>query len=143
MGIRRSVVVGLFAATLASCGSLATTPNLGARNGTTIDVAIVVNNIEIGRLAPGQSIEGIQDRAGSLPWLVQLRTIDSGRPVLTMRLEQAELDPAVDANVASIESGSLTTVDLSCGRLEVWTGDRTAVGAGPPPGEGRPGDCER
>jgi hypothetical protein len=143
MGIRRSVVVGLFAAIVASCGSLATTPNLGARNGTTIDVAIVVNNVEIGRLAPGESIEGVQDRAGSLPWLVQLRTTESGRAVLTMRLEPAELDPAVDANGVSVESGSLTTVDLSCGRLEVWTGDRSAVGAGPPPGAGRPGDCER
>lgn len=139
----RYLAFALLVAMIAGCSAFAGSPNLGARNGTTIEVAIVVNNVEIGRLAPGESIDDLQGRAGRRPWLIQLRTITSGRAVLTMRDDPTEGEPAADANGLAAVNAFLVTVDLSCGRLEAWTGDRSAIAAPPIPDQpGRPGDCE-
>jgi hypothetical protein len=116
----------------ASCAPAAPA-GLAVANGTTLEVALVVNGTTAVVVPAGRLVELPPDRLPALPWLVQART-KTGRQLLEFEIR------AGDVVVAGSSSRSIgRRVDLSCGRLDVYSG---APMGGPPPGEGVLGDCD-
>jgi hypothetical protein len=106
---------------------------LEVSNGTTIDVRLVVNGTNVGSIGPqgGMTVEA--NRLPALPWNAEVQT-QSGRRLVFVRVN--------DGDVWANEHGSggdAARVDLSCGRIDVWSGPPLL---GPMPGPGNPGDCD-
>jgi hypothetical protein len=117
---------------IAACGFLAAP--LEYSNGTTIPVDVTVNGTKVLTIAPGG---GGSISAGSLPaqpWDVRLTT-STGRLLLAMTVRPGD----VQGN-ANTQRGDGARADLSCGRLDVWSGP-PMIGPVPPSPAGSPGDC--
>jgi len=106
---------------------------LGISNGTTLAVTLVVNGAAFDTYPPGGGANIQPASLPPLPWQAEARS-PSGRVLL-------RLDVRAGAIWRAPCSGNLLAarVDLSCGRLELWS---FAGMSGPMPGPGRPGDCE-
>jgi hypothetical protein len=92
-----------------------------------------VNGRQAAIARPGQLLELEPEVLPPLPWLIQART-RTGRQLLEFEVR------AGDVVIGGDSSRSVgRRVDLSCGRLDVWSG---APMGGPPPGEGVLGDCD-
>jgi hypothetical protein len=111
---------------------------LEVSNGTTIPVAVTVNG------APGRPIPagrradlGIAD-IGPLPWAAQVRT-GSGRVLVQLTVRPGDVWTQENADGSSESQGDGARVDLSCGRIDIWSGTPMM---GPAPGPGVPGDCD-
>jgi hypothetical protein len=139
--LRRAVAIGaislmLFAAT--ACSKPDVVPDgmmsIGVANGTTVPIHIVVNDLEIEVVAPLALAHEIPASAlPPLPWQVQAKT-STGRTLLALMVRSG------DVHVSATGSGGVgVRVDLSCGRLDLWSGPPMA---GPMPGPGVPGDCD-
>ena len=113
--------------------------SLSIQNGTTLTVSLVVNDVRVATLVPGACIgchldDGLSaSRLPPLPWQVEARS-PSGRvlPSLTVRQGDVIKEPGS-------WQGDANRVDLSCGRLDIWSGP--PLSGGPAPGPGSPGDC--
>ncbi len=104
-------------------------PGLSIVNGTTLTVTLVVNGTAVGTFAPGIERDPIPaSDLPALPWNVQARS-PNGRLLTTMTMHPGD---------ASETQGYGVRVDLSCGRLDIWSGPPMI---GPAPGTGSPGDC--
>ena len=127
---------------LAGCTALGTVPDsamsLSIQFGTTLVVTLVVNGRPVATLAPGDCIgcqldDGIAaSRLPPLPWQVEARS-PSGRVLVSIPVRQGDVIRTADS-----WKGDAVRVDLSCGRLDVWSGPPLL---GPAPGPGSPGDC--
>jgi hypothetical protein len=130
------------AALLSASDLLGTVParamSLSIQNGTSLTVTLVVNNVPVATLAPGACIGCSLDDAISasrlppLPWQVEARS-PTGRVLVSMTVRQGDV---IKMNNSWI--GDADRVDLSCGRLDIWSGTPLL---GPSPGSGLPGDC--
>jgi len=119
-----------------ACGSggvLGDRMKLDIANGTSIAVSLVVNEVAVGQIAPGQSGEFKAAQLPRLPWNVEARTI-SGRPLVSLHVNEGDVMMSNDGS-----QGDAARVDLSCGRIDIWSGPPLA---GPMPGPGTPGDCD-
>jgi hypothetical protein len=67
-----------------------------------------------------------------LPWSVEARS-PSGRLLISMTVRPGDVD-----GEGTEQRGTGGRVDLSCGRLDIWSGPPML---GPAPGDGMPGDC--
>jgi hypothetical protein len=107
-------------------------------NGTTIAVVLSVNG-GVGRLFPpgGQADLGIAE-IGPPPWEATVR-IQGGRILLQLVVHPGDVTRVNDGNGASSGRGAGRRVDLSCGRIDLWSG---VPPLGPAPGPGEPGDCD-
>ncbi len=117
------------------------TTGIGIANGTALAVTLVVNGTTIRTFPPesGTGSDGIP--AGdlpALPWMVEARS-SSGRILVSMTVNAGDVSQTTSPDGTVTQRGDGVRADLSCGRLEVWSGSPMM---GPPPAPGTPGDCE-
>jgi hypothetical protein len=111
---------------------------LEVSNGTTIPVVLTVNGTP-GRPVPaGERADlGLTD-LGPLPWAAQVRT-GSGRVLVQLTVRPGDVWAQENADGSGESKGDGARVDLSCGRIDIWSGTPMM---GPAPGPGVPGDCD-
>jgi hypothetical protein len=112
--------------------------SLNISNGTTLTVTLVVNGTVVATAVPGVAVAPIPASAlPPLPWIVEARS-PSGRVLTSMTVKAGDVWRSVlpDGSVEDQSDGA--RVDLSCGRLDIWSGEPMI---GPAPGSGSPGDC--
>jgi uncharacterized protein YceK len=134
----RLVALATGAVVLVGCGSLLPQPNpqpgagISVANNTTLDVTILLNGSAIGRVRAGDAAEIPPGELPPLPWSVEARS-PSDRLLVSMTVRPGDVDQE-----GNERRGTGGRVDLSCGRLDIWSGPPML---GPAPGEGVPGDC--
>ncbi len=112
---------------------------LAIQNGTTIPVILVVNGTTIARFEPQSGEPGIPfTRLPPLPWATEVRMV-SGRVLLQMTVHAGDVVEIHRSDGTGSSKGDGARVDLSCGRIDLWSGPPLA---GPAPGPGTPGDCD-
>jgi hypothetical protein len=110
---------------------------LNIENDTTIAVTLVVNGKVIEILPAGGYEAPIKAQLPGLPWNVETRS-PSGRVLSSMTVSAGDVWETTRPNGAVEQKGDAVRVDLSCGRLDVWSGPPLL---GPAPGPGQSGDC--
>jgi hypothetical protein len=101
-------------------------------NQTTLAVTIAVNGSVVRTIQP-KTLETLFVRElPPLPWTVEARA-PSGRVLAHMTVRPGDV-----WETANQMKGDAVRVDLSCGRLDMWSGPPLD---GPAPGPGTPGDC--
>ncbi len=111
---------------------------LNVSNGSTLPVSLVVNGTVVDRFEPGSGRFDIPAaELPSLPWSVEIRS-PTGRVLLSMAVHAGDVWRADVGGGATQRKGAGGRVDLSCGRIDVWSG---VAMSGPVPGPGVPGDC--
>jgi len=100
----------------ASTGSV----RLSVANFTTIPVTLVVNGAVIEIVAPGVAEDPGKAPLPPLPWSVETRS-PSGRVLSTMTVKPGD---------SAGSFGGAVRADLTCGRLDIWSGP---LMAGPDP----------
>jgi hypothetical protein len=107
-------------------------------NATTIGVFVFVNGLFVTYHAAG-TCAGCQGDDGipasilpPLPWQVDVRT-PAGRAIVSAVIRSGDVE-----YMSAGARGDGSRVDLSCGRIDVWSGPPML---GPAPGPGIPGDC--
>jgi hypothetical protein len=106
---------------------------LSALNATTTPLVLAVNGIAVKDLQPGDQVEISADALPALPWAAEVR-LPTGRPLLSLTVRFGD----VDRGQVSLK-GDAARVDLSCGRVDLWSGPPLL---GPAPLPGTPGDCD-
>ena len=139
----RLAVAGLVVlAVVAGCDLLpgaagGTTLNLS--NGSTLPVTLVVNGTAVATVAPSDEVDDLPaSRLPGLPWAVEVRTA-SGRVLTSMVVHAGDVVSGPNDAGGTWSRSVGARVDLSCGRIDVWSGTPMI---GPAPGPGTPGDCE-
>lgn len=131
---------------LVACSTISVPPpslpasemSLGVSNGTTLTVTLLVNGTVIRSFPPGTGSNGIPaNELPALPWIVQARS-PSGRILTSMTVKVGDVWRTATPNGGVEHKGIAARVDLSCGRLDLWSGPPLL---GPMPGPGTPGDC--
>lgn len=126
-------MVGIAALLLVGCVLGPRSPSgLEVSNGTTLAVTIVVNGSAVAMVEPHGGVTIDPRDLPPLPWVVEART-PSGRLLTSMAVHEGDVQ-----YTANTSRGDATRVDLSCGRLDIWSGPPLL---GPAPGPGVPGDC--
>jgi hypothetical protein len=111
--------------------------DLGVSNGSTLPVTIAVNGTAIRTIQPHTDETILVRDLPALPWAVEARA-PSGRALLSMRVRSGDVWDTTRPDGSHERNGDANRVDLSCGRLDMWSGPSLL---GPPPGPGNPGDC--
>lgn len=112
--------------------------SLGISNATTLTVTLVVNGAVVRTFAPGTVADTIPATAlPALPWIIEARS-PSGRVLTSMTVNAGDVWQVTAPDGSVLTKGDALRVDLSCGRLDIWSGPPLA---GPAPGPGSPGDC--
>lgn len=140
-GHHRTLGLMVAAAIVAGCafGELPSPLPLSISNGTTVPVTLVVNGLVVETVAPGGYEDPVKATLPSLPWSVETRS-PSGRVLSTLAVHAGDVDYTTpDANGMSSARGDAVRVDLSCGRLDVWSGPPLL---GPMFLPGPSGDCD-
>jgi hypothetical protein len=107
-------------------------------NGTTLGVKVIVNDQFITTVDPGACLGcGVDDAISAsvlppLPWQVDVRNVYS-RSLVALAIHAGDV---IQTN--SYLKGDGNRVDLSCGRIDIWSGPPLL---GPSPGPGTPDDC--
>jgi len=113
-------------------------PGLSISNGTTLTVTLVVNGAPVGTLASGTGRDPIPASAlPALPWHVEARS-PSSRLLTSITVRPGDVWATTGPNCQGSARSDGARVDLSCGRLDIWSGVPLI---GPAPGPGSPGDC--
>lgn len=105
-------------------------PPLSISNETSIAITLVVNGAVVATVPPGTLEDPVTAALPQRPWTIETRS-PSGRVVSTLTV--GATDPI------TINAGRGVRVDLSCGRLDVWSGPPML---GPIFSPGASGDCE-
>jgi hypothetical protein len=104
---------------------------LHVNNGTSLQLVLVVNGQTYPLPANGQT----DLKASELPplaWMAEVQTM-SGRSLVGITVRSGDV-----VQTQASQKGDGARVDLSCGRIDIWSGPPLL---GPPPGPGVPGDC--
>jgi hypothetical protein len=112
---------------------------LSITNNTTINVELRVNGAPMGVFAPGVHRDPIEAALPPLPWHVEARTTQSHRLLLAFDVRLGDVFSTIEPDGVVSSQGAGSRADLSCGRLDVWSGPPML---GPLPEPGQPGDCE-
>jgi hypothetical protein len=119
-------------------GASAPPSGLSIANGTTLTVTLLVNGTVVGTFAPGVERDPIPATdLPALPWQVEARS-PSGRVLTSMAVRPGDVWATTGPSGQGEMKGDAVRVDLSCGRLDIWSGPPMS---GPAPGTGSPGDC--
>jgi len=111
--------------------------DLVVSNGTTLRVTIVVNGTALRTIQPQTDETVLVRDLPPLPWAVAART-SAGRALLSMNVRAGDVWETTRPDGSHELNGDANRVDLSCGRLDIWSGPPLL---GPAPGPGSPGDC--
>ena len=111
--------------------------DLVVSNGTTLRVTIVVNGMALRTIQPQTDETVFVKDLPPLPWTVEART-SAGRALLSMSVRAGDVWETTRPDGSHELNGDANRVDLSCGRLDIWSGPPLL---GPAPGPGSPGDC--
>ena len=103
---------------------------LSIANGTSIPVTLIINGNRVETVAAGATHDPISAKLPAKPWTIETWS-PSGRVLSTLTV-------SADA-IISDTAGRAVRVDLSCGRLDVWTGPPLL---GPTFVPGPSGDCD-
>ena len=125
---------------MAACSSTPTgvAHDLVVSNQTTLTVTLVVNGAVARTVRPQtQEIVSTSDLP-PLPWSVETR-MPGGRVLSLMTVQAGDVWETNLPGGGHQMKGDAVRVDLSCGRLDMWSGPPLL---GPPPGPGTPGDCD-
>ena len=107
--------------------------DLVVSNQTALAITLAVNGIVVRTIpAHGQDVVLVKDLPPQ-PWDVEART-PSDRVLSSMTVRPGDV-----WETSTQMKGDAVRVDLSCGRLDMWSGPPLL---GPPPGPGKPGDCD-
>jgi hypothetical protein len=106
---------------------------LSVSNETNRQLDLFVNDGRVGVLPPFSAKDIAADLLPPLPWNAQVR-LQTGRLLLQLTIRSGSF-------VRNANGGSSpgARVDLSCGRIDLWSGFPLL---GPAPGPGTPGDCD-
>jgi hypothetical protein len=107
------------------------------RQPATIAVTLVVNGEVIQTVAAGGYEDPIKNELPGLPWDVETRS-PSGRVLSSMTVHAGDVWHTTDPNGGGEDKGDAVRVNLSCGRLDVWSGPPML---GPAFSPGPSGDC--
>jgi hypothetical protein len=103
-----------------------------AGNYTDRVLELVVNGAPVAELAAASQQELTAGKLPALPWRVEIR-LPTGRRLLELTIGSGSVTRTA---TGSVSPGA--RADLSCGRIEIWSGYPLI---GPVPGAGVPGDC--
>ena len=106
---------------------------LAALNSTTQPVVVVVNGEIVMHLQPGQEADMAATDLPKLPWMAEVR-LPTGRSLLSLTVRPGDV-----VRGPSTLKGAAARVDLSCGRIDLWSGLPLL---GPAPASGTPGECD-
>jgi hypothetical protein len=133
---RHLVLAGLCLVVAAGCsnrGVIAPSAmKLSVSNQSTLAVTLVVNGTVIETIDPGRVDDVPAQRLPRLPWDAHVLS-PSGRDLLQLTVHAGDVRQG-----PSFEAGDGARIDLSCGRIDLWSGPPLL---GPMPGPGTPGDC--
>lgn len=118
----------LLACTLAACSSLGGArpstatphPQLAIDNRTTLNITLVVNGDVVGTVGPSTRMDPVPVPLPPLPWNVEARS-PTDRLLLALTISSGDVVEVTGSGVSGAH-GKLASVDLSCGRLLLWTG---------------------
>jgi hypothetical protein len=124
-GVVGWVLTPLLVACIAACGTPAPTQaySIGVANGTTLTVTLFVNGRAVQTFGPGSGtgLDGIPASViGPLPWSVEARS-PSGRVLTSMSVHEGDVSSSSWPG-GGYNKGVGGRVDLSCGRLDIWSG---------------------
>ena len=124
----------LVVAVVAACAPAPTgiPHDLVVSNQTSISVTLVVNGTSVRTVQPGSQETILVRDLPAQPWSVEART-SAGRVLSAMTVRPGDVWER-----GNEMKGDAVRVDLSCGRLDMWSGPPLL---GPVPGPGTPGDC--
>jgi hypothetical protein len=113
-------------------------PQLGIDNRTELVVTLVVNGTVIETVRPSTRQDPVVASLPPLPWSVEARS-PTNRVLLALTVHPGDVAAGQGGGVTGAQ-GRLASVDLSCGRLDLWSGPA-------PVGEptfipGPSGDCQ-
>ncbi len=111
---------------------------LQVSNGTTMVVQLTVNGQPGIPVAPGQGLDVGAADVGLPPWSAQVRTV-SGRVLVETIVKPGDVVTQQNSDGSGSSKSVGARVDLSCGRIDLWSGVQPL---GPMPGPGTPGDCD-
>jgi hypothetical protein len=106
---------------------------ISLQNGTTKDVVLVVNGSPVRQVRPGDQVEVDAAALPALPWVAEVR-LPTGRRLVGLTIRAGDV-----VTGAPSQKGDAARADLSCGRIDLWSGPPLL---GPAPGPGTPGDCD-
>jgi hypothetical protein len=111
---------------------------LDLSNATPLQLVLVVN----GKVVDGPLGNGLHEfpasRLPPLPWTVEVRA-PAGRKLLGLTVRAGDVSSKPTTNGGIEMRGAGARIDLSCGRIDVYSGPPLM---GPVPGHGLPGDCD-
>lgn len=110
---------------------------LGVSNETTLPATLTVNGTLVQEMEPGAAADLPAARLPGLPWVAQVRTT-SGRVLVALTVRAGDVWVERNADGSTSAKVDAARVDLSCGRIDIWSGQPMS---GPAPGTGVPGDC--
>jgi hypothetical protein len=131
------VLFALLLVLVLGCAAPHRTLDLTVSNQTTLAVTVFVNGDVLVSVPPGE-VRAVFVSGGAVPWAVESRT-PSGRVLSSMTVRPGDVSETTHPDGSRTARGAAVRVDLSCGRLDMWSGPPLLV---PMPGPGRPGDCE-
>ena len=105
---------------------------LSVQNGTSQSVVLFVGDARVRDIAPGALVEIPAAALPPLPWVADVR-LPTGRTLVSLTVRAGEVIEETNS-----QKGDAARVDLSCGRIDLWSGPPLS---GPAPGPGTPGDC--
>jgi hypothetical protein len=114
------------------------THSLEAGNGTSLTVTLLVNGAALRVVPPGASAVIPVSELPLLPYVVEARA-PRGRVLTSMTVGPGDVRQTMTPSGGWSYQSAGARVDLSCGRLDIWSGMPMF---GPLPGPGRPGDCD-
>jgi hypothetical protein len=114
------------------------THSLDVGNGTSLTVTLVVNGAALRVVPPGASAVIPVSELPLLPYVVEARS-PRGRVLTSMTVHAGDVRETTTPDGVRWYQSPAVRVDLSCGRLDIWSGFPML---GPLPGPGRPGDCD-
>ena len=135
--LRMRVFISLMAVVL-GCAVPHETRDLSVSNQTTLVVTVFVNGGVLQTVPPGEVAAILVSGNAPAPWTVDARA-PGGRVLSSMTVRPGDLSETTNPDGSRTRRGAAVRVDLSCGRLDMWSGPPLA---GPVPGPGKPGDCE-
>jgi hypothetical protein len=136
--MKRELMVIALALVAASCATTDPTivpdsqMGIGIANGTSIEVELLVNGTHVRTIPPLTNLAVLSSELPALPWQADVTTA-AGRTLVALDIKSGDVHRS-----ANDWRGVGRRADLSCGRLDVYSGPPML---GPMPGPGVPGDC--